>query len=218
MRIVADCHEPAAIINRLRATKSVDGSAVEVEAGALDVGDYLIGPGAAVERKAGGDFVASLLDGRFAAQAAKLRATYDTVVWIIEGNPYDGHVSLEPTVITGAISHLAIVEGATVLRTQTPQETADLLLSLAKRLQDGRTDLALRPNKPADPRLLAEYIVSGLPGIGRRKARALLRHFGSVRAVFAANAAEIAAIRGFGRKSAEAIRTALDTAYPEEPN
>ncbi|MBP2300528.1 ERCC4 domain-containing protein [Azospirillum picis] len=215
MRIVADCHEPAEIINLLRSTGTVDGSAVEVEAKALDVGDYLIGPGAAVERKAGGDFVASLLDGRFAEQAAKLRASYDKVVWIIEGDPYDGHVRLESKVITGAISHLAMVEGATVLRTQTLQETVDLLFSMAKRLQDGRTDLSLRPAKPADPRLLAEYIVSGLPRVGRGKARALLGHFGSVRAVFAADAAEIAGIRGFGRKTAEAIRAALDAAYRE---
>jgi ERCC4-type nuclease len=60
-----------------------------------------------------------------AAWLSKLRATYDKVVWIIEGNPYDGHIALEPKVITGAISHLAVVERATVLRTQSPQETAD---------------------------------------------------------------------------------------------
>jgi hypothetical protein len=131
----------------------------------------------------------------------------------IEGNPYDGHIALEPKVITGAISHLAVVEGATVLRTQSLQEAADLLLSMAKRLQDGRRDLALRPSKPADPRLLAEYIVSGLPRIGRTKASILLRRFGSVRGVFTADAADIAAIRGFGRKTAEAIRAALDTPY-----
>jgi ERCC4-type nuclease len=215
MRIIADCHEPAEILNLLRLADSVDGSAVEIEAGSLDVGDYLIGPGAAVERKAGGDFVASLLDGRMAEQAAKLRATYDKVIWIIEGNPYDGHIALEPKVITGAISHLAVVEGATVLRTQSPQETADLLLSMAKRLQDGRRDLALRPSKPADPRLLAEYIVSGLPRIGRIKASTLLQRFGSVRGVFTAEVADIAEIHGFGRKTAEAIRTALDTPYQD---
>jgi ERCC4-type nuclease len=215
MRIIADCHEPAEILNLLRLADGVDGSAVEIEAGSLDVGDYLIGPGAAVERKAGGDFVASLLDGRMAEQAAKLRATYDKVIWIIEGNPYDGHIALEPKVITGAISHLAVVEGATVLRTQSPQETADLLLSMAKRLQDGRRDLGLRPSKPADPRLLAEYIVSGLPRIGHTKASTLLQRFGSVRGVFTADQTDIAAIRGFGRKTAEAIRVALDTPYQD---
>ena len=161
------------------------------------------------------DIVASLLDGRIAEQAAKLRPTYDKVIWIIESNPYDGHIALEPKVITGAISHLAVVEGATVLRTQSLQETADLLLSMAKRLQDGRRDLALRPSKPTDPRLLAEYIVSGLPGIGRTKARALLERFGSVRGVFTAEVADIAAIRGFGQKTAEAIRTTLDTPYQD---
>jgi uncharacterized protein (DUF58 family) len=53
----------------------------------------------------------------------------------------------------------------------------------------GSFDLALRPSKPADLRLLAEYIVSGLPRIGRTKASTLLQRFGSVRGVFTANAA-----------------------------
>ena len=51
--------------------------------------------------------------------------------------------------ITGAISHLAVVEGATVLRTQCLQETANLLLSMAKRLQDGCRDLG--PKHRPDP-------------------------------------------------------------------
>jgi ERCC4-type nuclease len=78
-------------------------------------------------------------------------------------------------------------------------------------LQDGCCDLAVGPSKPPDPWLLAEYIVSGLPGIGRTKASTLLQRFGSVRGVFTAGAADIAAIRGFGRKTAKVIRGALDT-------
>jgi excinuclease ABC subunit C len=57
--------------------------------------------------------------------------------------------------------------------------------------------------------------VSGLPGIGRTKANALLQRFGSVRGVFTADMADIAAIRGFGRKTAEAIRATLDTPYQD---
>jgi len=133
--------------------------------------------------------------------------------WRKSRSANDSHIALEPKGITGAISHLAVVDGATVLRTQSLQETADLLLSMAKRLQDGRRDLALRPNKPADPRLLAEFIVSGLPRIGRGKASTLLQRFGSVRGVFMADPTDIAAIHRFGRKTAEAIRAALDTSY-----
>ena len=45
------------------------------------------------------------------------------------------------------------------------------------------------------------------------KASTLLWRFGSVRGVFAADAADMAATRGFGRKTAEAIRAALGTPY-----
>jgi hypothetical protein len=40
MRIIADCHEPAEILKLLRTADGVDGSAVEIEAGSLDVGDF----------------------------------------------------------------------------------------------------------------------------------------------------------------------------------
>jgi len=211
MRVIADCREPAALIAALRA------AAVEIDVEALDAGDFVVGPGAAVERKTGADFVASILDGRFAEQAAKLRATYEKVFWLVEGDPYRGGgehgVALETKMIAGALSHLAIVEGATLLHTEDPEQSAALILSMAKRFQDGRRDLQLRPLKPRDPRLLAEFILCGLPRIGRGKARLLLQRFGSVRAVVDAAEEEIAAVKGFGRKTAAAIRAALDATY-----
>src|SRR5690242_530451 len=210
MRVIADCREPAGLIAALRARAasftataatataangagappSTPPSPVEIAVEALDVGDYVVGPGAVVERKTGADFVASILDGRFAEQAAKLRATYDRVFWLVEGDPFGGTgdigqeipegiaeadgtggedgrpVVLDTPRIAGALSHLAVVEGATLVHTGTAEQTAELVLSLAKRFQDGRHDLQLRPTKPRDPRLLAEYIVSGLPRIG----------------------------------------------------
>ena len=95
MRVIADSREPGGLIAALRAAAGagIDGSPVEIEIEALDVGDFLIGPGAAVERKTGADFVASILDGRFAEQAAKLRATYERVFWLVEGDgPFIGDI------------------------------------------------------------------------------------------------------------------------------
>lgn len=106
-----------------------------------------------------------------------------------------------------------VVEDVAVLRTDNRDETVDLLLSMAKRLQDDNHELPLRPTKPQDPRTLAEFIVCGLPLIGRVRARILLDHFGTVRRLFMAETDEIAEIRGFGPKTAEAIRAALDTPY-----
>ena len=85
---------------------------------------------------------------------------------------------------------------------------------MAKQLQDGRRDLALRPNKPADPRLLAEYIVSGCPESAAQRPApcfsASARYAG-----FHRRSADIAAIHGFDRKTAESIRATLDTSYQD---
>lgn len=208
MHIIADRREPAGIISALLTEESVH---VDVEP--LDVGDYLIGPGAIVSRRTGADFAAAMFDGRLADQIAKMKAVYSRVFIVIEGSPYGGHIQFDPRLITSVISRLIVVDEIAVLRTETLAQTIDLILSLASRLQDDHPELPLRPIKPDDPRAVSEFILCGLPHVGRVRARVLLDHFGTARRVFTAEPDEIAAIRGFGPKTAEAIRAALDTPY-----
>ena len=54
--------------------------------------------------------------------------------------------------------------------------------------------------------------LSEVPGLGPKRAQALLRHFGSVSRLRAATAAEIAAAPGMGARLAEAVRRHLDRA------
>jgi ERCC4-type nuclease len=53
------------------------------------------------------------------------------------------------------------------------------------------------------------YILQGLPGIGPRRARALLDQFGSVVAVVTADASALAEIAGIGDAVARSIHEAL---------
>jgi ERCC4-type nuclease len=57
--------------------------------------------------------------------------------------------------------------------------------------------------------------VSDLPRIGPTKASTLLQRFGSVRGVFTADPTDIAAVHGFGQKTAEAIGAALERSYQD---
>ena len=52
---------------------------------------------------------------------------------------------------------------------------------------------------------LQMHLLQGLPGIGPERAARLLDHFGSVRAVMAADAAELRAVPGIGPKCARKI-------------
>jgi excinuclease ABC subunit C len=51
-----------------------------------------------------------------------------------------------------------------------------------------------------------------IPGLGQARRATLLRHFGSVRKLKAASAGEIAALPGFGQRTAEAVHAALHPA------
>lgn len=50
------------------------------------------------------------------------------------------------------------------------------------------------------------YVLQGLPNIGKKRAEALLEHFGGVEAVMAASENELAEVDGIGAPIAEKIR------------
>lgn len=209
IRIIVDSREPPSVRGLLAAHREVD-----MRVALLPVANFVVGPDAAVERKTADDFVRSILDGRFASQSARLRDTYPRVLWVIEGDPFSSGVGISQNALAGALTHLAAMPGTSLLRTDAQDQTVALIVAMARQLQKGRhADVAPRLCKPDDPDRLAEFIVGGLPGIGRRRAQQLLQHFGSVAAVFRADPADIAALPGFGRRSAGSIKAALERRY-----
>ena len=58
--------------------------------------------------------------------------------------------------------------------------------------------------------------LDSVPGLGEVRRKALLRRFGSLRRLRAASLEEIAEVPGIGRRTAEAILTALAPAGPAE--
>ena len=53
----------------------------------LPVGDYVLGPGLAVERKGPADLGASIRDGRLFDQAERLQSVFPQAVLLLEGRP-----------------------------------------------------------------------------------------------------------------------------------
>ena len=57
---------------------------------------------------------------------------------------------------------------------------------------------------------MVESALDQVPGLGEVRRKALLAYFGSLKKLRAATVEEIAAVPGFGTKSAVAIKAALD--------
>jgi excinuclease ABC subunit C len=82
-------------------------------------------------------------------------------------------------------------------------------LYLLQRIRDEAHRFAITHHRSRRSRSMVESALDGVPGLGEVRRRTLLRHFGSLKKLRAASAEEIAALPGFGARTAEAVVTAL---------
>jgi Fanconi anemia group M protein len=67
--------------------------------------------------------------------------------------------------------------------------------------------------RSSSPATTQRYILETIPGIGPHLAKALLKQFGSLQAVFSAAPDELMEVSGIGRNKAEKIRALLQRDY-----
>lgn len=187
---------------------------VTVEYVDLACGDYVCGPGVAVERKESTDFVSSIMDNRLFNQVHRLKAEYERPIFLIEGDIFQARSQIPPAALIGAVSYLSVIEGISVIHTSDAEQTARMIETMARHSQQGLGyEVALRSRKPKDASILSQYIVEGLPSIGPKAAQNLLRHFKTVSRVFSATEKDLCEVPGIGKKTASRIYEILNFPY-----
>jgi DNA excision repair protein ERCC-4 len=196
----------------------------------LKVGDYIVSPETAIERKTVHDLISSIYDGRLFIQCSELSQHYSKPVVIIEGNIVDlldfpteigndDQLKILEERIPLAYDALAVIAldfRIPIIHTPCAEYTSQLLVILVnKSLQDGRSSGPLlkriKKNNPIYIQQLS--ILSSLPGIGDKLAVRMLEKFRTPQRALSASIAELARIPGFGNARAEKIRKILD--YPD---
>ena len=199
--LVIDSNEPGDIPEKLR------DLGVEFDVRKIAPGDYVLGP-VGIERKTLSDFFASLVKKRLFEQVQRLRDAYPQPLVILEGDLAEIATFRHPQSILGALLALETTERVPVLTTADKDQTA-LLLSVLWRKQDRDAAAYGLRHKPKGLTLdqRQRFLVEGLPSVGETLARNLLRHFGSVRAVFDASEEELKKVAKIGDvKAAEIVR------------
>ncbi|MGI3782568.1 MAG: excinuclease ABC subunit UvrC, partial [Janthinobacterium lividum] len=83
-------------------------------------------------------------------------------------------------------------------------------LYLLQRVRDEAHRFAITHHRGRRSKSMVESVLDQVPGLGEVRRRTLLSHFGSLRKLRAATVEEIAAVPGFGTKTALAVKIALD--------
>lgn len=214
IKIYADAREKGSGIIKYLVDQNVD-----VHVQNLNVGDFLVSERVGVERKEVRDFVDSLLDKRLMHQVRALKDTFACPLLIIEGTDDLYAVrNVHPNALRGMLAWIAIDMKVPILSTKDAQDTAELLITLARREQEENDkDFSIRgERKPLSTKELQEYVVSGLPGVGPQLAKNLLREFRSVKGVCTASEEELQDVENIGKKKATEIRRILDEEYKEK--
>jgi excinuclease ABC subunit C len=82
-------------------------------------------------------------------------------------------------------------------------------LYLLQRVRDEAHRFAIRFHREKRSKRLQVSALDGVPGLGQARRTALIKHFGSVKKLKLASVDEISAVPGVGRRTAEAVRSAL---------
>ncbi|HUH99784.1 MAG TPA: ERCC4 domain-containing protein [Nitrososphaerales archaeon] len=182
----------------------------------LPVGDYVVNPEIAAERKSIGDFVSSVYDGRLFAQASSLSAAFRKPYIVVEGDVNKVSEMVKNLAsYYGAIASVTLAYDLRLMHTANPDETAQAIAALVRnsRTRPIPPGLAQPPPKSKDEAQQQLYFVSSLPGVGMKLAKRMLARYGTPRKVVSLTEAQLAMIPGLGPKRASKIAHVLDTTY-----
>ena len=200
-QIVCDHRETASAVVR---TLSLMGLGLKLEQ--LTVADYMISNRVGIERKSAQDFNDSIKDGRLFNELIELKNKFESPILILEGDPFnESHIN--ENALYGAITSIILNLGINVYRTKDPEESAMFLYQLARKEQsENKNKINIRFDKaPIETSRLLEYIVAGIPGVNRLRAKNLLKEFKTLQNVFLADIPDLTKIENIGKKIAQEI-------------
>ncbi len=182
----------------------------------LAVGDYVVNPEIAAERKSVPDFVSSVYDGRLFAQASALASSYRKPYIIVEGDVNEVSKLVKNLAsYYGAIASVTLAYDLRLMHTANADETALAIAALVRnsRARPIPPGLLQAPPKSKDEAQQQLYFVSSLPGVGMKLAKRMLGRYGTPRRVVSLSEAQLSMIPGVGAKRASKIVHVLDTKH-----
>jgi ERCC4-type nuclease len=142
MRLIIDIREQG-LIEKCQNILTNDQNYVRIETESLPIGDIIIKTDEGkdvllVERKSLQDLLASIKDGRYEEQSHRLKHASGfiphNVVYLIEGMFSTLRTALEKKLVMSAMTSLLYFKGFSVVRTSGLQETAEVIIQMADKI------------------------------------------------------------------------------------
>lgn len=203
--IIVDDREPKEHMTSLRRRR------VDITVKRIEVGDYLLDNGIAIERKDGGDFIGSIQDGRIWSQASNLIQYPHPMICIIENNVwkkfYYSNSNYVHKSYFGTIGKLSTKFGISVLMFADEDDFLVFIAQLDK--QQAKKGKSERPapmlRRPTSLKVRKENSLCGAKNVSVKTAKDILKEMKTLKKVANASAERLEKIDGVGPKTAKNI-------------
>ncbi len=210
MSMIVDDREPKEHMTSLRRRR------VAITVKRIEVGDYLLDNGIAIERKDGGDFLLSIRDGRIWNQASNLLQYEHPMICIIENNVwkkfYYSRSNYAHKSYFGAIGKLSTKFGISVLMFADEDDFLTFIAQLDKQQEKkssgSRPAPMFRRATTIDDR--KENCLCAAKNVSIKTSKDVLKKFKTVKKVANAKLEQIEKIEGVGPKTAQNIHELLN--------
>ena len=194
-----------------------------VEITNLPVGDFIVeidGKGLLIERKEAKDFIASMKNNRLWEQLRRMQVSEVMNINIIR-RALLIHGILSDALefsgigwnnVMGAFMDIQYNYGIPIFHAEDDAALMHFLRIAIKRENEGKNEGEIKelwsraiPKKGMSDEEWKIYVLSSLPFVGEKMAKALLEHFGSIEKIARANIVELKKVEGIGEKKAKRI-------------
>lgn len=214
---MADEIKPVTIYSDYRESRSKVDSllagipGVTLESVDLNTGDYVVGEGVGIERKEATDLVNSIMSGHIFGQLALMKEEFSKSYLLIEGDPFSTRSAISDDAIIGFYSYVTELTDVKLIPSKNVVQSAKLIHRIGINAVHGLGYVPpLRSAKPKDFAASVQFVAQGLPSVGSALAVTLIKHFGSLSALFAASVEDLQKVDGVGKKSAEKIWSVIN--------
>jgi Fanconi anemia group M protein len=205
MAIIMDDREPKEHATSLRRRRC------DLTVKRIEVGDYLLENGIAIERKDGGDFIGSIQDGRIWSQASNLIQYEHPMICIIENNVWKKFYYSKSNYVHksyfGTIGKLSTKFGISVLMFADEDDFLVFVAQLDK--QQAKKGKSSRPapmlRRPTSMKVRKENSLCGAENVSVKTAKDILKELKTLKKVANAKVERLEKIEGVGPKTAQNI-------------
>ena len=225
LSLIADSYSANDTILRFLKEKGI--SIVETS---LKWGQYMITDSCVVYHMTSAELARMTADKTVFRRILDFKRSAPEPIVIVEGDLLSHSDTVSIGALRGALSFIAMHNRVPILTAATLNDVAEMIYIMTNQAQNGMGMTLSEPapaetapvaetteklrggngHAPKDPGELQEYIVRAIPEVGPATAKAMIKQYGTLRAVFSASAKDLTQVEGIGQKKAKKIVDFLD--------